>query len=159
MQTWASPSVKPSMADHQPTYKMAVMWSKTTASVTSRLSFIILMGGFVDHCQQAVPPPWIHSILILEWISHCLSNVFLFWIDMFRILYIPIRRHFGVIHWCLPTWHMGCCPGFKFLTVHFGGSWTSIQPSWRLSLWSPLLTSMTPSVHISIWVFDVKSWQ
>ena len=50
-------------------------------------------SGFMDHCQQAVSPPWIHPIMILEWVPHCLSDLFLSQVNMFRISYFSTRRH------------------------------------------------------------------
>ena len=114
------------------------------------------MGGLMDHHQQAVSPPWIHSVMVLEWVSHCFSDLFLTQIDRFRILYIPIRRHFRVIHQCLSTWHGGCHPSFELLTVCFRGSWTSVSSGFGLLLWSPFFTSMIFLLGILVFKFSMS---
>ena len=58
MQAWASSRVSPPPADHWLMYRMVVMWSKTTASVTSRSSLIMsmILAGFHMSFDKALHP-------------------------------------------------------------------------------------------------------
>ena len=121
IQVQASSSVKPSPPDQQPTYKMAVMWLRTTASVmfTSSLIMSVILAGFhmgfdkalhphssfMDGDQQTVSPPRIHSIMILEQTHNYLADQLSFLINVFQTLHIPNERCLKVVHQCIPTQH------------------------------------------------------
>ena len=64
IQASTSSSVKPSPADHLPTKRIAVVWSRITASMTSRLSLIILTlpAGFHFTLGRAQ-----HPLLVVPW--------------------------------------------------------------------------------------------